>query len=131
MYAKRLTYDRWVGNRDQPATVDGPAWPAIQERIARLDAREFTMVTLVGEGEAHLAVGGGAGRYVVYATRDNMSFDNLVDPARGEAMERLVAGGQEGEYPARQVVSLEMAVEAAREYAETGSLSDRLQWEEG
>ena len=131
MFARHLTYDRWVGNRDQPMTVDGPAWPAIQERIARLDAREFTMVTLAGEGEAHMAIGGGAGRYVVYATRDNMSFDNLVDPARGAAMERVVAGGQEGEYPARQVVSLEKALEAAREYAETGTSSAGLQWEQG
>jgi hypothetical protein len=131
VFAGHLTYDRWVGNRDRGTTVERPSWAAIEERIARLDAREFTIVTLAGEGEAHMAVGGGAGRYIVYATRDNMSFDNLVDPARGEAMERLVAGGQEGEYPARQVVSLETAVEAAREYAETGTLSDSLRWEEG
>jgi hypothetical protein len=131
VFVKRLTYDRWVGNRDQGTTVERPSWPAIQERIARLDAREHTIVTLAGDdGEAHLTIGGGGGRYVVYAMRDNMSFDNLVDTARGPALERVVAGGQEGEYPARQVVSLEKAVEAAREYAETGGLSSALQWEE-
>jgi hypothetical protein len=131
VFARHLTYDRWVGNRDRGTTVEHPSWAAIEERIVRLDAREFTMVTLAGEREAHMAIGGGAGRYVVYATRDNMSFDNLVDPARGEVMETVAAGGQKGEYPERQVVSLEKALEAAREYAETGTLSDRLQWEEG
>jgi hypothetical protein len=86
--------DFGMSNRDQGTTVESPSWPEIQERIARLDARGHTMVTLAGEGEAHLTIGGGAGRYVVYVTRDNMSFDTLVDTAGGLALEMVVAGGR-------------------------------------
>jgi hypothetical protein len=130
VFAERLTYDRWTGNRDRPTTVERPSWPAIQESIARLDGQEHTIAILSGKDEAHLAIGGGGGRYVVYATVDNQSFHNLVDPGRGAEEERLVAGGQEGAYPARQVISLEEALEAAREYAATGALSKALHWEE-
>jgi hypothetical protein len=130
VFAQSVTYDKWERNRDSPTTVQKPGWFTIEQRIRLLDGRQHTMVTIAGAGEAHMAVGGGGGRYVVYTTYDNLTFHNLVDPARGEAAERVLAGGQQGEYPARQVVALDQALEAARQFAEHGVLAPTVTWEE-
>jgi hypothetical protein len=39
-------------------------------------------VTLETEDEAHMAIAGGNGRYLLYVTLDNRNFCYLVDPAK-------------------------------------------------
>jgi len=43
--------------------------------------------------------------------------------------ESLTVGGQAGEYPVRQVVGLDAALDAARRYFNTGERSPSLVWE--
>lgn len=84
------------------------------------------MLTIQGPGEQHLAVGGGSGRYVVYATFDNCDFLNLLAATVDDGSVLLNAGGQEGDYSARQIVDLTQAEKAARAFFAGLRLDPRL-----
>lgn len=119
-------------------TIQSPTWADVERAILGLDARTQTLVVLAPapplgapEGEHHLAVGGGGdGRFIVYATGDNLTFWNLLDPGRQDNRQkvRMLIGGQEGEYEAAQFVSREMALRAAHRYFEDGQRTDDLTW---
>jgi hypothetical protein len=132
MYIESLHYDRWVERNDVGSTVAGDHLSvyAVKEAVRRLEGAERTLVTLQGPGTSHLAVGGSAATgMVVYATFDNDTFYQLTNPeAREDEIVEVVAGGQTGDYPARMVVGLSVAFQAAEEFAEGGVLSSQLAW---
>jgi immunity protein Imm1 of predicted polymorphic toxin system len=132
MYIESLHYDRWVERNDVGSTVAGDHLSvyAVNEAVRRLEGAERTLVTLQGPGTSHLAVGGSAATgMVVYATFDNDTFYQLTNPeAREDEIVEVVAGGQTGDYPARMVVGLSVALQAAEEFAEGGVLSSQLAW---
>jgi hypothetical protein len=119
-------------------TIKNATWADVEREIAALDARTQTLVMLAPpppkgapEGNHHLAVGGGSdGRFIVYATEDNLNFWNLTDPERSEAKAtvRMNIGGQEGEYREAQFVSRDLALRAARRYVEDGQRAADLAW---
>jgi len=125
-----LTWDRWQGTRDTGGAVDAPCWHDIESAIRRLDGEVYTMVTIsAGEG-IYLSIGGGSGQFVVTGSTDNnQTFFTLVDRAQGDVMQQLVAGGQEGDYPARMCVGLETALRAAKRFAMAGERESSLSWE--
>jgi len=77
-----------------------------------------------------MAIGGGKqGKYILYATFDNVVFYKLADPESGPGQEELVAGGQAGMYQRRNCVSLGMALRAAKTFAQFGTLDSQLMWD--
>lgn len=113
------------------SSVLRPKWREIEAAIRRLDGKNCSLVILgVGEPPVpHLAVGGGAsGQYIVYATKDNLSFQQLTNPAALAGKCTVVAGGQSGEYERRFCVGLAEALRAARTYAESGECDRELVW---
>jgi hypothetical protein len=129
MYGKVLTKDSWRGVACDEHVVSNPTEADLVEAIDALDGKVHTIAIVGAEGDAHLAVGGGRDRFVVYATYDNATFHNLKRLRGGEAIVRLVVGGQEGEYPADQVVDRDQAVRAATRFLLDGRLGDDLGWE--
>jgi Immunity protein Imm1 len=128
MFVTTMTTDYWEGVKSKHDTVLSPSWTEIEAAIACLDSETLTMVTLRGEGEAHLAVGGGGGRYVVYATFDNQKFLTLTRGGEGRSKVSLSIGGQMGEYPEDIVVDGPLALAAAKSFAESGQINDHLHW---
>lgn len=125
----RLVYgDRWTGVHNDEWEIDEATLEEFDQALDRLDARTYTMVTIQGDGEAHFSVGGGGGRYVAYATFDNEEFWSLLHPESSGGVILLNAGGQEGDYPAREVVSLEQARAAGRVFFLQQSLDPAQQW---
>jgi hypothetical protein len=122
--------DNWRGVLNDEWHVDDPSWDDVSHAIQRLDAETLTIVTIQGPGEQHLAVGGGAGRYVVYATFDGCDFFNLLTVACDGGMVLLNAGGQEGDYPARQIVDVDQARAAAKAFFVGRQLEPSLRWEQ-
>ena len=132
-YVAKLTTDT--------GTVANPTWGDVERAIGALDARAQTLVILspvppkgAPEGDHHMAIGGGEdGRFIVYTTKDNQHFWNLMDPMkRGvDRKVRMLIGGQEGEYREGQFVSRELALRAARRYVEDGSRAPDLTWASG
>ena len=125
-----MIIDNWHGTSDDKSVIERPSIRQVEAAIRQLDGQRRTMVVLEGKGDSHLTVGGGKDRFVVYATEDNQSFSTLLDPSRSEnEVEMLVAGGQLGDYPSNVCVSLELALQAARTYAQHGHLDTSLVWQ--
>ena len=121
--------DHWEGLLNHEWRIDRASPPDLERALDRLDARTYTMVTIQGDGEQHLTIGGGAGQYVVYATFDNEAFWNLLRPQPATGTVLLNAGGQEGDFPAAQVVSKEQARVAGLTFLRAGSLDPTQQWQ--
>ena|SRR5882724_3761896 len=131
---KPLVVTRMDGPLDSdPAELLNPRWEQIESAIHRLDGNTCTLVALgIGAPPVpHMAIGGGEdGRYIVYATNDNLAFATLMNPMATPGKCSLVAGGQRGEYESRNCVGLKDALRAARTYAETGAADATLTWEQ-
>lgn len=128
MSERTIFGDSWQGVTNAEWLVSQPTWDEVANALSRLDARKYTLVTIQGPGEQHLAVGGGSGRYVVYATFDNSEFWNLLGGLDKGEPELLNAGGQEGEYPQAQIVTYEQAREAAFAFFLNLQLEPSLIW---
>ena len=130
--SSKLVVKRLDGPDDSDAReVTNPNWEQIETAIRRLDGKTCTLVILgVGDPVPHMAIGGGGdGKYIVYATMDNLSFQTLVNPSAPPGKCMLVAGGQAGDYALKICVGLQEALLAAKTYAETGEVDSGLTWE--
>jgi hypothetical protein len=122
-------------------TIASPSWGDVEREVGALDGRTQTLVMLAPappkgapEGDHQMAIGGGTdGHFIVYATDDNLSFANLIDPEKRAADRkvRMLIGGQEGEYCEAQLVSRELALRAARRYLDDGRCAPDLTWTRG
>jgi Immunity protein Imm1 len=110
--------------------IQNPSLDDVEMAVRALDGVHNTMVVLGTDGPGHMAIGGGAGRYIVYSTPDNLTFYVPIDPVAPQGSITLVAGGEEGEYPARQTADLDSALRAARTYTRDGSQDPTLTWEQ-
>jgi hypothetical protein len=127
VYAKALSTDYWRGTACDGEEIAHPSLEDIKAAITRLDGKYRTIVTIKGDEDAHLAVGGGAsGEYVVYATFDNKRFLTLTSAEPSDSKTMLFVGGQEGDYPKNIIVDLPLALAAAKAFAETGQIDPGL-----
>ena len=131
MFVLNRSAENWVGNQDECELIESPTWSQIEQAIRELDRKSKTLVTLGADDECYMSIGGGeSGKYIVNVTFDNVRFHNLVEPSKPDAIEKLVVGGQEGNYSARMCVSLETALLAAQTFTASGELQISLSWEE-
>jgi hypothetical protein len=132
MYVKRIIEDNWSGVRNSDVEYECKNIEQVVAAIKKLDGRNKTSVYLQAGGEKSLTVSGGNdGRYVAFVTIGvDDEFFNLVDLRQpADQMLDVVTGGQRGAFPAKQVVGLETALEAARQFASDGSMSSSVTWE--
>jgi hypothetical protein len=111
--------------------LSNPRWIDIEKAIRQLNGIDLTLV-LFGSGSPvpHMAIGGGrGGKYIVYATHDNITFYAMVGTDRSEGTVVFVAGGQPGDYPIRNCVTLERALRAAQIFAEEGRVDSSFEWD--
>lgn len=125
---RRIFGDHWVGLAMNEWTIESPTNDDLKRALKQLDATAYTMITVEAGEDHYMTVGGGGGRYVVVVTFDNQLFFTLLcaEPVTGIVM--LKAGGQEGDYPAEEVVGTTQALQAAEVFMETGDLDDGQQW---
>ena len=96
-----------------------------------LGADDSEALATLGASDTYMTIGGGgAGKYVVSATFDNINFYNLVDLSKPDKTEKLVVGGQEGIYPSKMCVDLLRCLLVARTFLESGKLDPLVSWEE-
>ena len=130
MYVTTMVTDGWEGARNDESEVELPSIKQIEEAIKRLDGERYSLVTLEAGAGAHIAIGGGKGCYVAYATFDNERFYNLLADGDVEQQVTLFVGGQDGEYPANTIVDERAVLAAATTFAKSGRLEPELSWEE-
>lgn len=112
-FAIRLVSDKWAGVFCEEEEVELPT------------------ITLSGRDDAYLCIGGGRGRYVVYAWKADGTLWNLLShKGRNGGKVMLNVGGQEGDYPMRQVVDMKAVQQAAEPSFKTGEMDSSLLWEQ-
>jgi hypothetical protein len=124
-----LSCDSWDGFTSLNERVGDASVADLVRALETLDATSHTMVTVSFGDAKHLAIGGGAGQYVVYATFDTEEFWNLrrAPPIKGIVV--LNVGGHVGTYPASHVVGLDQAKAAACAFLEEGRLDPMQPWD--
>ena len=124
-----LRTDLWHGIACDEVCVGSPTQADVIQSIEALDAETKTALTLDRE-ETSISVGGGRGRYVVFMTvGDDEQFWNLLSESAETGVIMINIGGQEGDYPVRQVVDKEQATRAAICFLESGRRDPALTWE--
>ena len=126
-----MSVDLWIGRTDQGQGVANPTWQQVVQAIAALDGNTRTIVSISErEGSSHHMVIAGKwnGLFLVYMTRNNLAFITLTDPTKSEAKLRLFVGGQYGEYAERVCVPEQWALQAAKEFFESGEPERSLHW---
>ncbi len=129
MFIAQFSVEDWIGSQNKGCVQQAHSWHEIESAIRELDGHHKTLVTLETNGETHMAVGGGRGKYVVYVTFDNESFHYLADPSKSDTEESVIVGGQEGLYPANSCVDLNTTLKAAKTFAELGAMEKSVIWE--
>lgn len=131
MFVSNLTRENWVDNKDEGDFIENPSWQEIETAILELNGKSKTLVTLGADEETYMSIGGGeAGKYIVNVTFDNISFYNLVNFSKSEQIEKLVVGGQVGDYPEKMCMNLQTVLLATKTFAELGKLEKSVNWEE-
>lgn len=130
MFISKLSVEDWQGNQNRGSVQPVKAWTQIEAAISQLDGHHKTLVTLESDGETHMAVGGGKGKYIVYLTFDNEQFHYVVEPSKPDVEENLTVGGQEGAYSAKLCVDINAALKAAKAFAERGAMEKSVIWEQ-
>jgi hypothetical protein len=129
MFISKFSVEDWQGNQIKGFVQPVMEWQQIEVAINQLDGNHRTLVTLEAEGETHMAIGGGEGKYLVYLTFNNEQFHYVVKPSNPDLDENLVVGGQEGVYPAKLCVDKDTAIKAAKTFAELGAMEKSVIWE--
>jgi hypothetical protein len=129
MYVTKLVADRWIGQRCQFSEKVAPSWNDIEQSIKALDGHHQSMVTLHGQGQCYMQIGGGEHeRYVAYVAAKGDQFHYLASDANEKDVVRLSLGGQEGEYPSNIVTEQTIVLAAARVFSESGLLDPGCKW---
>ena len=129
MPIERLCISKWDKTTRLDEDIDHPSWHQVETAIRRLNGLEWNdllMVPKASNPETWLAVGGGAGKYVVTGSIDAERFPTVVKTSgsglkrhREKEREFVMVGGQEGDYPSRMIVDLETALKAAQAFHAT------------
>ena len=129
-FVNEITADKWIGVKTDDEVIATPTVDDLHRVIEALDADVKTSVFLKGENGAYMAIGGGLGKYVVFVSPSDQKFWNLIarEGATNETVS-IVIGGQEGDYPARQVVDKNAAMKAAESFFSQGERDPSLHWE--
>ena len=129
MFISKFSSEDWQNNQNNEVLHPAQNWQEIEKVIRELDGKHRTLVTLETDGEAHLAIGGGPDKFIVYLTFDNEVFYYLCGFAKLNLEESLLVGGQEGLYPAKFCVGIDLIVQVAKTFAEFGTMDQTVVWE--
>jgi len=112
--------------------IRDPTWDDIEQAIQLLNGDTISETALAnGDDVPYMGVaGGGESGYIVFVMHDDTNSHNLVDQSKSRDEVMLVAGGQMGSFEERHCVDLKTTLQAAKVYAETGTLDPSLYWEE-
>ena len=107
-----------------------PSWMQVEEQLRGMNGDDRSDLILSGpENLPYLGVGGGRdGWYVASFTKDNETFDHLleVNPVAGTI--EMNFGGQPDSRNLAFCVRLETVLAASREFFESGHPSPKLRW---
>ena len=131
MSVELLAVCEWSGPHSRDTLVADPSWTDVETAIRALNGTTHNDIYLypsAHDTDTYLCIGGGSGRYIVSGSTHG-EFPTLADRRRaGAPQERVVVGGQPGDYPGHWVVTLEAALRAARAFFDAGAFTSDVPW---
>lgn len=128
-----MTICQWNGASLLEKLVESPAWEEVERAIRDLDGERLNDLYFYPDPanpEMFLAVCGGSGRYLVCGSDGNEGFPTFVDRNRpATPPQKLVAGGQQGDYPNNWVIDVNKALSVVLAFYEASGFSDSQDWE--
>jgi hypothetical protein len=126
----KLTYDKWVSVYNKGKEIKLFSFNKVKKLLDRMDQKTYTEIIIEDENN-FLTIGGGNGNYIVFYTKDKNYYNLLNNNCINEMEELpLVAGGQEGIFPKRQIVDYNLMIKACENYYRTNEMDKNLIWEE-
>ena len=130
----KASCDYWITGKNNGEMIENPTWKDIEKMILSLDGWNRTLVTFGNYDEGYyMVVGGGKNEtYIAYASYDDEEkIYNLMNQTGSEKeLVELVVGGQRGNFPEKNCVSLGMVLSAAKKFFETQETDQNMKWEE-
>lgn len=134
MYVKRLFYDELSGGKYFPSReIIRPDWKDAENIIRKLDGVNISEITMDnGDEDNYLCVAGGNnGLFILYISLDdNEKLYNLLNPFPENKTNRLITGGQWGDFEDIYCNTLETVIDIAKTYFRTSEISGKYNWEE-
>ena len=120
MTISSASWDTLEGDFLEEQEAEAPSLELLDEVFRSLDGVTHTLLCVQHDGGASLMIGGGPTQYVVCLETAEGSLYTLTRETDETAKVCLTAGGQEGDYPGRQVVGKELARGALTWFVEGG-----------
>jgi len=134
MFISKFSSEDWQNNQNNEVLHPAKNWQEIEKVIRELDGKHRTLVILETDGEAHLSIGGGPDKFIVYLTFDNETFYHLLnrayllDPSKSKSKENIIVGGQAGLYATKLCVGMDTAIQVAETFAQFGEKDRSYIW---
>ncbi|MFI1712166.1 hypothetical protein [Streptomyces litmocidini] len=113
----RLSGDDWTGSKSNEWHVEQPSSGRIEEAVQSLDGRKKTEVTVSDDDPFRfISVSGGPDLFLVTGEMEDGAITHLQSSAENNQEVRLVCGGQLGVYQRSDLVTLDDAVRAVRDF---------------
>ncbi|EGX6618226.1 hypothetical protein JE592_004431 [Salmonella enterica] len=126
-----MVKDKWDGVYCVEDEIISPSMLDINDAINTLDSKTHTIVSLYGKNNMCFSIGGGNGCYVVYISKNDEQFFNLINKNINDSkIMMLNVGGQEGDFSSRQVIDKSTALQAASYFFNNNDIDESLCWEE-
>lgn len=126
VYTMCLVYETPDGEK----RICNPSWEQIEIAIRALDANRYTLVSLIAGNVGAFLIGGGNGQYILTAFFDNDCHLTARKSIEDSSNVELTVGGQTGIYSSNEIWPLDTAIHAARQFVESGTLDNLLEWTE-
>jgi len=135
MHVKRMFVEdvRILDPNSPEVEVYSPNWDQIENAIRKLDGNHRSIV-IIGQLDPeidYMGIGGGKnGIYRCFVYDSNGREFALIDPSKSlnEAIDVLM--GQTTSISAQECLPVEMVLQAAKTYAESGNKDTKLRWKE-
>lgn len=125
-----MSRDSLEGNPQDEISTSDPTWPQVRSAIDSLDAKHSTLLEIEASASSQMLIGGGNGSYVIsVALEEGKVFDLISPDADPDQYLLLKVGGQNGNYPRRNISDHETTLKAARWYLDHAGLEPSLAWE--
>ncbi len=126
-----LRLSDWAAS-ERESILRYPTWPQVEAAIRALNNDNLNDLYLQpdeNDPATYLAIGGGAGRYILTGSIKNETFPTLVGTDRPPAPQvQLVVGGQLGDYPGNWVTDLSTTLETTKLFVEAGGFESNVPW---
>jgi hypothetical protein len=130
MFIRKIIEENQAGKDSEDIVSEANELIQVKEAVDRLNGETKTGVVLERDSDNFMVIGGGKNnKYVVYAqVKGRVYFmTNKFDVVKAPI--EVIVAGRKGNYASKKCMNLEMALQAAKHFADRGVLAQTFNWE--